>query len=208
MIMLLLTMACSSTRQGDHPRDFDTERLEEMNASARYDYDREVAETSNGILKFFGQVFMILARLLNSVLGFVVLAALVLALVYLVARNSHVLFPSRKQGAAEQVQAVDVEDVKEADYHDHLARALQEGNYALAIRYQFLQYLKQLQQAKLIDWHREKTNFDYFLEVPQGMRPNFGKLIRIYEYVHYGHFHATEDLYRQMAAMAERIESR
>ena len=46
-----------------------------------------------------------------------------------------------------------------------IADAKSAGNYPLAIRFYFLLYLEQLEKQNIVNYHRDKTNQDYILEM-------------------------------------------
>lgn len=83
---------------------------------------------------------------------------------------------------------LDPEEVLDSDnLHSLIARAKQEGNYTLAVRYYFLLYLEQLEQNKHITYHRDKTNQDYVAELKDDkLVADFVKLSYPFEYVWYG----------------------
>ncbi len=81
------------------------------------------------------------------------------------------------------------EDVHEVDVNKLLIKALEDKNYRLAIRYYYLQTLRDLSNKKMIDYHKDKTNTEYLFEIENlSLRNNFSQLTYIYSYVWYGEF--------------------
>lgn len=81
------------------------------------------------------------------------------------------------------------EDIREVDLSLLLKRALEAQNYRLAIRYYYLQALKDLSRNKLIEYHKDKTNTEYVFELNnKDLKRNFSDLTYIYTYVWYGEF--------------------
>ena len=73
------------------------------------------------------------------------------------------------------------------DFDKRLNEALGQRNFRLAIRLYYLDILRQLSGAGLIDWHPDKTNRQYFREINnRELREHFGRMTRLFEYVWYG----------------------
>lgn len=70
-----------------------------------------------------------------------------------------------------------------------LKRAEENQNYRLALRMQFLKIFKTLDDKKLIDYKKNKTNYDYYLELQQKeLKQCFRNISRWYDYVWYGEY--------------------
>ena len=81
------------------------------------------------------------------------------------------------------------EDIHETDIDGLLLSAIQNKEYRLAIRYYYLSVLKILSDKKLIDYHKDKTNSEYLLEIENSQtRTDFSYLSYVYSYVWYGDF--------------------
>lgn len=190
-------------------RGFDQENLSSLNESSRYDYDRKIeSRNPNPILNFFAQLFGLFAQIFGSIIGYLILAALIIGLVWILAKN--VRLPKRKvKVAPEDVLHYDPEqDIQVIDYSGLLEEAIANRNYRLAIRYLYIMTLQKLQNAELIQWHKEKTNRDYYYELPNDYQPAFNDILRIYEYVWYGEFDASESLFGKMRGQIEILDSK
>lgn len=89
------------------------------------------------------------------------------------------------------------EDIHEINFPATVAKFEKENNFRSAIRYRFLQILKNLSDRKLIDWNIEKTNKDYMKELKtQAQKESFGELAYIFDYVWYGEFEIDENDYQ------------
>lgn len=84
------------------------------------------------------------------------------------------------------------------DFDKQLQTAINNKDYRLAIRYQFLKTLKNLRDKELIDFAPDKTNSRYVHELPERFRNDFAGLILNYEYIWYGNFKPTADQYVQL----------
>jgi len=98
------------------------------------------------------------------------------------------LFARNKKVKTNAIVVNDLEEKPmESDLERFLREALESGNYRLAVRIYYLMILKSLHDKNLITWRKNKTNFDYLLEVSS--HPQFHQLNNstlIYEYVWYG----------------------
>jgi hypothetical protein len=81
----------------------------------------------------------------------------------------------------------DEEIIKQNNFEELIQEALNDKDYRLAVRYYYLQLLKQLIDRQLVTWHPDKTNHDYVNEIKnQFIKEQFKSLTFIYDYVWYG----------------------
>jgi hypothetical protein len=79
------------------------------------------------------------------------------------------------------------EEIDETALNYLLIKAKEDGNFHLAIRYYFLLYLKQLQDLKMVEYHQDKTNADYLVEIEHEQTLiEFTEVSYLYEHVWYG----------------------
>ena len=204
VLIAVTFFTCSRDVPGE--RGFDKEELAELNTISRYDYDRLIEPSGNPILEFLSNVISFLAGLFNSVFGYVIIIALILVIVYLIITNVQL---SKDDDAAEEkstIRSFHDLDPAEADYLPLLRKALKSKDFRTAIRYTFLDTLKSLQKTQDIVWHREKTNYDYLGELGTSQQGDFRKLISVYEYVWYGEFPATEQLYAEATGLSDQLK--
>ncbi|WP_439131036.1 hypothetical protein [Polaribacter sp.] len=85
------------------------------------------------------------------------------------------------------------EDIQELNLDALLHQAISNKEFRLAIRYYFLSTLKTLSKKELIDYHKDKTNAEYVLEIENATtRKEFSYLLYVYSYVWYGEFPVDE----------------
>lgn len=90
------------------------------------------------------------------------------------------------------------EDVNEINIVKLLQQALQNKDFRLAVRYYYLQVLKDLSNKKIIDYHKDKTNTEYLFEIDnKALRDQFSHLSYIYAYVWYGEFLLDENSFKK-----------
>lgn len=99
----------------------------------------------------------------------------------------------RSRGAFTKKNKTDVvadnEDDVQNTIHDYLAlsrEASNAGDYRPAVKYLFLRTLQQLAAAGLINYARDKTNYNYVQEMSTDKKRDFARLVLNYEYVWYG----------------------
>lgn len=91
------------------------------------------------------------------------------------------------------------EDIFSIPYKDAILKAVQNNNYRLAIRLQYLQLLKTLSDRNIIKYRPDKTNFDYLMQLRTTDHYNdFFTATRNYEYSWYGLFDITEEMYQKI----------
>ena len=91
-----------------------------------------------------------------------------------------------KKGNPIDIEQIE-EDIENADLPDFIRQALENEQYALAIRLYYLAALKELAIQKDIVWKKDKTNLDYLQEMRRSTHfAAFQKLTTIFERVWYG----------------------
>jgi hypothetical protein len=79
------------------------------------------------------------------------------------------------------------ENVHELNFDTLIGDALKSANYRLATRLYYLKTLKKLSDTGLINWQKNKTNFEYYYELKGAeQRKNFYHLTRLFESAWYG----------------------
>lgn len=155
----------------------------------KYDYDRVVKppEPINppnfsipvGLLKF---------------LMYGLLAILLIVVVYKIIQNAGGFTFGKsktkiKVDFSDEHELEDVENIESNDFETLIQKAKDSKDYRRAVRYYYLWVLQRLTENKLIDWHKDKTNYDYFLELNQKtIQDDFSNSHYIYDYIWYGNF--------------------
>ena len=202
--LVVISISCSDQSESINKdeRGFDRAYLERLNQQDRYDYDRtfEVASNeSNALLNFIAKVFSGLAWFFNSVLGYLILAALVGLLIWILIRNSSKALEKKQLKEKERLLEVQPIEVEEKDYNQMIETALRKKDFRMAIRFGFLSCLNYLHKNELISWSIEKTNMDYWLELPENCQPVFDRMSILYEKIWYGDFEADKEVYNQLS---------
>ncbi|MBK7883198.1 MAG: hypothetical protein IPJ81_04905 [Chitinophagaceae bacterium] len=89
--------------------------------------------------------------------------------------------------------------VTNSDFNALIDQALRNNNYRLAVRYHYLKSLHKLSDNGLLQITPDKTNYQYVREISNYEYQNkFSALTLHYEYVWYGEFNISEDIYRKI----------
>lgn len=96
------------------------------------------------------------------------------------------------EGTADETE----KDIFSIAYQREIDKAVQAGNYRLAIRLHFLSALRMLADRQLIRYRTDSTNFDYLLQLNGSpYYKEFFALVRHYEYSWYGMFEVSSEQY-------------
>lgn len=86
--------------------------------------------------------------------------------------------------------------VKSNNIDDYLKQAIQEKDFRMAVRYLYLNVLRQLEIKQYIRYTKDKTNNDYINEVEKTPLGNeFKRLTYYYDFIWYGEYPINETFY-------------
>ena len=94
---------------------------------------------------------------------------------------------------------IENENIHELDFNQLIAKALEEHQYRLAIRLQYLNSIKKLSDSNLIQWSIEKTNMHYIIEINSKYKNDFISLTQIFDWVWYGEYLVDKNEYEKFA---------
>ena len=163
-----------------------------------FNYDIKTGESQNLVNRFLNW----LGRGLNDVFGirlspgtlkflqYLIYVLMSGVMLYLIIR----LLVNEKLSSIFTKKASTLLDINMAERHIEsldldalLKAALDQHDYRLAIRYQYLKSLKRLSQSEVIEWHFDKTNSDYEQEIQEPLlKKGFKKISYLYDYIWYG----------------------
>lgn len=91
---------------------------------------------------------------------------------------------------------METDDIFAINYQKEIDRAVNAGNFRLAVRFMFLRLLRDLADKNVIQYTQDKTNFDYLLQLHNtSWYPGFFRIVRNYEFTWYGHFEVDKDMF-------------
>jgi Domain of unknown function (DUF4129) len=145
-----------------------------------FDFSKKARHSSS-----FWDGVIILLEYLGLLLG---LGALIFFILKLVGIDMFNIF-RRKPVIINVPYSESLENIHEIDFDTALESAISQHNYRLAVRLLYLNCLKQLSDATLINWQPDKTNSVYLTELHNTRQyPAFKLLTRQFEYIWYGEF--------------------
>ncbi len=189
----------------------DTSQLAAWHRDASYDYGRELAIQSPGIMDWlsekikewlgtlFGhQLSGEALQLLLLCIGFLVIAAVV----WFLYKKRPDLF-KRRTVEAPLGYVVEEDTIYGIDFERCIAEAAGRADYREASRLCYLATLKTLSDGGRIDWQLFKTPTQYTAEVASA---GFRELTTHFLRIRYGNFEATEALYLRMSELRGAVE--
>jgi hypothetical protein len=122
------------------------------------------------------------------------------AVIYFLAQNKINLFSKESKGSASDADSTDGKvDIFRLSYTELLRKAEQEQDYRSAVRLLYLQTLKLLSEANIIHYQTDYTNLEYVQQLYQTkFYDEFFTVTRHYEYVWYGKFEISKELFGKM----------
>ncbi len=132
--------------------------------------------------------------IMMRVIGFIAIIFVLYKIVmHLMNENGNWIF-GRKSDDLNPIKAENLDlDINKSNFKDLISNALQSNNYRLAIRYYYLMSLKKLSEKSIIEWDKEKTNYDYYSEIKKtSLKKQFQYISYIYDYCWYGKFEMNE----------------
>lgn len=183
---IVSTLAWADSSSDDAQKIFDRDSYHEL--TEELDYSEERPETKKTGKRFGWTGAGPSAALAIKIIGFGVLGALLIFIIYQIITNwiirsnkkIHDQLPSKYELHPDQ-------HIDEVDLKKMLETALKKEEYREAVRLYFLIVIKELNRFGLIHWQREKTNRDYFYEIKNSsLKKHFSEVARIFEKSWYG----------------------
>lgn len=181
-LILLLMLLVSSANSQNEKRQFDREKWKELKKDMNY---RETPPESFNL----NTPNIEITPGTSSIFQAIIILALGTLLIFLIYKLLGSKFGWNKKVQLSNVYKVDEleEDLPEAELDIHLRNAIQNADYRLAIRIYYLKLIQGLSDKKIINWKKEKTNYDYLNETfQQNFFPEFKKLTTLFEIIWYG----------------------
>ncbi|MGX1930704.1 hypothetical protein [Flagellimonas sp. 2504JD4-2] len=201
-----------------HERSLD-EDLSQKYTGDEFNYDVKTGESQNLLARFLRWLMEILGNAFGIdispatllILEYIIYGLMGLLVIFILIR----IFVNEKFNAIFTKKAKPLIDIDLSEQHieavdlDALMHtALQNKDYRLAVRYQFLKVLKLLSQKEIIEWHFEKTNSDYQKEIRETkLQTEFRKASYLYEYIWYGEQFIDEQGYTKTSSRFATLNS-
>ncbi len=163
-----------------------------------FNYETKTGESQNLLARFLNWIGQGLEQIFGvqmapealQFLELLIYLLMALLAIYLLVRLfTNESFNSLFSKKAKTISTIELgeEHIEAIDINQLLNAAIDEKNYRLAIRYQFLISLQLLSKKDIIAWHFDKTNADYLNEIrPPALQSGFKKIAYLYDYIWYG----------------------
>ncbi len=132
----------------------------------------------------------------NTLIWIIIIGIFAAAVIYFLTQNNISIFSKEAASAVKDEDDEVHENIFHLSYTKLILQAEKEKDYRVAIRLLFLQTLKLLSDANAIQYQPEYTNLNYLQQLHQSKYYNeFFSVMHSYEYVWYGKFFITQDVY-------------
>lgn len=183
----------------------DADKLRDLQTDHDYQYGTDAPPPENPIARFFQWLFQKIGEFLSSeayqnVWQYVFLVAIAGLVIYLLLKAEVLgyLFAKRAQSTGLDYEIL-AENIHEIDFDAAITDAIDGQNYRLAVRLLYLQTLKRLTDAELIQYKPDKTNRQYVYELAGSPRQtDFERLTRQFEFVWYGDFPVNAERFEEL----------
>lgn len=174
------------------------EDLSKKYTGDEFNYTFKTGESQNLLARFINWVGQGLSNIFGinispqvlQIIEYLIYFLLVILAIYLIVKvliNEN--FNSLFQKKAKTINDINLteEHIEGIDINKLLTQAIENKDYRLAIRYQFLLTLQKLSKNDIIEWHFDKTNSDYLSEIEQPeIQKGFKQIAYLYDYIWYG----------------------
>lgn len=139
-----------------------------------------------------------------------ILAVIILLIIFYIVKNAggfHFGNEKRqiKVQTSEELDEEDIEHIANNNFEHLIQKAKAEKDFRKAVRYYYLWVLQKLTDRKLIQFNKDKTDYEYWVELGQNpIKEDFSQNTYIYDYIWYGKFNLNESEF----AIAESIFQR
>lgn len=151
------------------------------------------------------------ARDLLQNLKLVFYILVILGVVYIIVKmilnkEGRWFFRRKKEEDANELSYDIGENIHEVNFEVLIAEALQNKDYRLAVRYNYLLLLKKLDDYNVISYDSQKTAYDYQMALEgTSHSKGFNKATYYYTYIWYGEFSIDEEQYKTASTVYAQI---
>ncbi len=202
ILFLLLFFFSAKSAAGEDLRKFDREEWEDMTEGVDYTEEQKPPEDLNsnpielpGQSSWFGDAGPVLQIVLYVLIG-----ALIIFILYKLIKSN--IFVRNKKVSAKKVFSIEDADehIHESDLERFLRESLENKDYRQAVRIYYLMVIRGLSMKNLINWQKDKTNFQYLMEVRKSdLYTGFSDLTLFYEQIWYGNAMIEENIFNKLS---------
>jgi hypothetical protein len=195
-----------------NPAAFDSTTYWELKLQKRFNYYNQLPDEPNWWQGFWGKIFKwwlkhvnpeVTPGQFNTILIIALIILAVLVVVFLYIYKPSLFYINRKQKLNYRLEDEAIEGI---NFDRFIQQALEKGEYAEAIRWNYLKVLKRLNEKELISFNPTKTVNEYVQELKQtDLKTGFRNLSRQFIYYRYGNGVATRETFEKFRGMAESV---
>jgi hypothetical protein len=184
---------------------YDGETYKQFKKDKKYDYNHSKVKGTS----LWDMLMEKLRRLLGKQLAsdttnwiIVAVVAVILLLIFYFFRPSWFYVNKRRKIGF----SVEDETIHGLDFERLIKEALKSGQYATAIRWNYLQVLKSLHSKELISWDAHKTVIEYVYELKRpALKSSFKEASQQFLYYRYGNFEASQQNWEEFRELTQKI---
>lgn len=197
-------------------RSFPLSQMQEWRNSKDFIYQRNISASISVWDIIHDWINNLLAKILSTSTGrwsfwaiiFLVSAAIILYFIIRYQTKMNGMFSRKNEHSDfEEIN----EDIHSIDFPVQIANALDDNDYRLAIRLQYLYLLKFLSDKQMIHWYAGKTNDAYVHEIKiqyhEALYNAFQRISHLFDYVWYGATTVVKEDYDTCAELAQRTRN-
>lgn len=144
----------------------------------------------------------------KTILWMIIIGGFATAIIMFLYASNVRLFRKKVTVFTEESGYAETDNIFEINYSERIEKAVQQGDYRLAVRLLFLQMLKSMAGRNIIQYKQDCTNFDYLIQLRGSpYYENFFRLARNYEYSWYGHFPVSRETWQLIKNDFEKTEN-
>jgi hypothetical protein len=118
-----------------------------------------------------------------------IITGFVAILIWFLSSGDMSIFRRAPKKIKEKKADEETQDIYNIDFDKAITAAINEGNFRLAVRLQYLQLLRLLSDKNIIDFNPHRPNSDYVMQLfGTNYYPDFFRITRYFEYAWYGGF--------------------
>lgn len=216
-VSLILLLAVSILLQGEigtEVRAFDQQALAEYQESPEFDYTSDYAKSGSWVNLLLIYLFDLIARFfeatgagwLTPYLFRILIVVVLLGVLYYIVKNRYGSVFDR-DGQSYAPTGIVVENGESVNYEELISESLVNQEYKMAIRYQFLKCLNDLNANGVVKITQWKAPLDYVDELPIEKQSPFEELTRLFEVTWYGDYEADIQSFEACRTSAKQLAS-
>jgi hypothetical protein len=133
----------------------------------------------------------------KTLLWLIIISGFTAVIIWWLAESNIGVFRKKDHAIIQDESTLETGDIFAINFQKEIDRAIQKGEFRLAVRLMYLRLLKDLSERNIIDYSQDRTNFDYLSQLnPTAYYTDFFRITRNYEFSWYGQFEVNEKTFQ------------